>query len=221
MVSFDSRGLSDRISDLLLERILRGELGPGQRLSETALAEELGVSRTPVREALKVLTGSGLIEAIPRRGFFVRGIDASRLRQALDLRYILEMYAAEQGIETVSQEELSKMESLLEECAMMLKAHGAIDYGRYVRRDCDLHRLIVKTSRNELLIDFYGKLSIHLQLAFVRFAQPVRSMRQGHEEHVAIVQAYQSKDKDSLLQALGGQLQRSRGEILGLAENLA
>lgn len=102
----EPRGLSEQVNDLLLEWIVNARLEPGQRLRESALAEELGVSRTPVREALKRLAADGFVTATARRGVYVSEIDRQRLEEILEVRYLLEMYAAERGVERISQEEL-------------------------------------------------------------------------------------------------------------------
>ena len=75
--------------------IASGQLQPGERLFEDRLAEQLGVSRNPVREALRALEGTGLVEVLPRRGAYVSRIDADRVRQLLELRSVIEAYAAE------------------------------------------------------------------------------------------------------------------------------
>jgi DNA-binding GntR family transcriptional regulator len=93
-VGADHRTLRELVADAILERILRGDLAPGARLYEDKLAAELGVSRNPVRESIRALEATGLIEVVPRKGAYVVEIDRSDLVHLLGVRSVLEAYAA-------------------------------------------------------------------------------------------------------------------------------
>jgi DNA-binding GntR family transcriptional regulator len=216
VAAIETRALSDQVNDLLMEWIANSRLKPGQRLKETELARELGVSRTPIREALKGLTASRFVTAMPRKGVFVSEIDSQSLEEILELRYLLEMYAAERGIERISQNELCEMRSLVEGCGSLVNSNRRVEYNRYVQKDCNLHRLIIKTSGNNLLAELYERLAVFLQIARVRLFESRPAMTKGHEEHKAIVAAYEAGDRDRILQALGSHLSRSKKEILEL-----
>lgn len=213
----ENRGLSEQVNDLLLEWIAHGRLKPGQRLKETELAEELGVSRTPVREALKRLAAAGFVIAVPRKGVVVGEVETDRLEEILELRYLLETYAAEGGVERISQDELREMRLLIEGCDAIVDSSGRLEYNRYVRRDCDLHRLIIRTGGNALLGELYERLAVFLQIARVRLFESRPGMVRGHEEHKAILEAYERRDKGRLLRLLGSHLRRSSKEFLELA----
>lgn len=213
----EPRGLSEQVNDLLHEWIVNARLEPGQRLRESALAEELGVSRTPVREALKRLAADGFVTATARRGVYVSEIDSQRLEEILDLRYLLEMYAVERGAERISQQELREMRFLVEGCESLVESSDRLQYNRYVQRDCDLHRLIIRTTGNGLLAELYERLAVFLQIARVRLFEVRPSMARGHEEHKAVMGAYEARDKDRVLLVLGSHLRRSREEILEVA----
>lgn len=88
------RTLREVVADEIHSMIMRGDLAPGERLFEDRLAEQLGVSRNPVREAIRALEGTGLVEVIPRRGAYVSTIDADQVVQLLELRSVIEAYAA-------------------------------------------------------------------------------------------------------------------------------
>lgn len=221
MTAIETRGLSEQVNDLLLERIANAGFHPGQRLKESELAEELGVSRTPIREALKRLAADGFVRVMPRRGVFVSEIDSERLEEILDLRHLLEMYAAERGAERISEEELQEMRLLVEECEPLVGSTDRHDYNGYVQRDCDLHRLVIKAGGNGLLIELYERLAVFLQIARVRLFESRPDMAKGHEEHKAIVEAYEARNGDRLLQALQSHLRRSRDEILQVATSTA
>lgn len=213
----EDRGLSEQVNDLLLEWIAHGRLKPGQRLKETELAEELGVSRTPVREALKGLAAAGFVIAVPRKGVVVSDVETDRLEETLELRYLFEMYAAEGSVERISQDELREMRFLIEECDAIVDSRDRLEYNQYVRRDCDLHRLIIKTGHNALLSELYERLAVFLRIARVRLFESRPDMAKGHEEHKAILEAYERRDKGRLLRLLDSHLRRSSKEFLELA----
>jgi len=215
----EARGLSEQINDLLLEWIISTRFKPGQRLNETLLAEELGVSRTPVREALRSLVARGYLTVIPRRGIYAPQVDVSRLEEALDLRYLMEMYAAERGIESATREQMQKMGVLVQECESLAASRDWHQYNQYVRRDCDIHRLIIEAAGNGLLIEFYERLAVFLQIARVRLFEHRPIMTKGHEEHKLIVRAYETRDRAQLLDELGRHLTRSRRELIEIMKD--
>ena len=213
----ESRALSQQINDLLLEWIAGGELKPGQRLTEIELASQLGVSRTPVREALKTLSASGFVTIVPRRGVFVAEVDIERLEEVVDLRYILEMYAAEKGAERISKQQLEKMIGLLEGCESIVRSTDRRGYAEYAKRDIELHRLIVESSGNRTLVRLHEGLAAHLDIVRARVLEGRPSVEKSHAEHRAIVDSYASGDKHRVLEAVERHLQRSNDHILRVA----
>ncbi len=107
--------LSDQVKDRLLERIVSGELEPGSRIVETRIAREFGISQAPVREALRSLASLGLVEMRPHRGAWVRKPDQDELVEAVQVRGVLEAFAAEQAAVTISDEVILDLERLLDE----------------------------------------------------------------------------------------------------------
>lgn len=95
--------------------ILRGELAPGERLTEDKLAEQLGVSRNPVREAIRTLTAVGLVEAVPRRGAYVATTDLGDLRHLLQIRSVLEGWAAEEAALLGSPDLVAELTRIIED----------------------------------------------------------------------------------------------------------
>src|SRR3954451_8950118 len=102
----ERRALVDKLAAQLQARVLNGELASGTRLRQEALAEEFGVSRTPIREALRKLQASGLVEVQPRRGALVRAPSAREIRAAYEVRAELEGLAAELAARRIHQEQL-------------------------------------------------------------------------------------------------------------------
>jgi len=114
-VGSSHRTLREVVSDEIRQMIIAGDLAPGERLFEDRLAEQLGVSRNPVREALRALEGTGLVEVVPRRGAYVSRFEPDRARQLLDLRSVLESYAAELAARNRTDDDLLAMRDCIEQ----------------------------------------------------------------------------------------------------------
>ena len=130
-------------TELIREAILDGRLDPGSRLKEEELARELGISRTPVREALLMLQAEGLIETVPNRGAVVRTHDAEDLIDLYQLRALLEGYAARQAAARVTDEEIGL---LRESCDRFDKIAGD-DFRELVKENLLFHRAIHRGGR--------------------------------------------------------------------------
>ena len=136
--------LREQVKDVLLERILRGELEPGERLVETRLARELGTSQAPVREALRDLELLRLVESEPFRGSRVRAVDDSQLLPVFPVRAALEELAASEAARNGSD-----VGALDDELESMREAAAAADWRTQIAHDVAFHRTMVELAGNE------------------------------------------------------------------------
>lgn len=151
----------DQVLNVLRERIISGKYLPGHPLSERAIAEEMGVSRLPVREALSKLNGSGLVEIFPNRGAEVRRISASNMESLYRVREALEGMAARLAAERMPSNTLAKNKALSEK-VLELKNFKASDLSNL---GDDLHSKILEGSRNSMLIEMGNSISSLIQYA--------------------------------------------------------
>jgi DNA-binding GntR family transcriptional regulator len=140
--------LRDQVKDVLLERIARGAYRPGQRLVETAIARELGVSQAPVREALRDLDQLGLVVHEPNRGCSVRRVSNSELREAFPVRAALEALASRLAAPRITDADLGRLEALLEE---MVAAARSSDALAQAHANARFHATIVAAAGNATL----------------------------------------------------------------------
>ena len=138
-VGSSHRTLREVVSDEIRQMIVSGELAPGERLFEDRLAEQLGVSRNPVREALRALEGTGLVEVVPRRGAYVSRFEPDRARQLLELRSVFEAYAAEMAARNRTDDDLSPMRECIEQGRKATAENDVVLAAGYHR---DFHKLI-------------------------------------------------------------------------------
>jgi GntR family transcriptional regulator of vanillate catabolism len=185
------------------EMILRGELQPGQRLGEEALAERLGVSRTPIRQALPALAREGLLAAAGRRGFVVRSFSPQDVLDAIETRGLLEGLAARRIAERgASPELLQKLRACLAEGDALLakKRFESADEQRYSEMNGRFHALIVEGAGSRILADTLAH-NDHVPFASARAvafsdapAQLLPVLSYAHRQHHAIVQALENRE---------------------------
>jgi DNA-binding GntR family transcriptional regulator len=140
--------LRDQVKDVLLERIARGDYRPGERLVETAIARELGVSQAPVREALRDLDQLGLVVHEPNRGCSVRRVSNSELAEAFPVRAALEALASRLAAARIGEAGLARLDALLEE---MLAAARSSDALAQAHANARFHATIVAAAGNATL----------------------------------------------------------------------
>ncbi|GEN24314.1 GntR family transcriptional regulator [Halomonas cupida] len=155
------RNLVDQVADYLTEAILSSRFVPGERLSEVALATDLGISRAPVREAARLLESRGLVISRPRRGFFVRSLDAEELSDVFDLRIGLERHAFERVQQRYSAAIDARLSAAIEHLCSV--AEGQRE-GCRIEEDLAFHRLIFELADNTRLLRAFDDLSFELRL---------------------------------------------------------
>ena len=144
------RNASAGAAELIRQAIVDGRVVPGQRLKEEELAQQLGISRTPVREALLVLQTEGLVEASPNRGATVRSYEVSDLADMYELRALLEGNAASRAATRI---DAAALESLHESCARFETLVGGSDVTRLVAENALFHETILAAADSERLAD--------------------------------------------------------------------
>ena len=139
--------LRDVVFNTLRTSILTGELKPGERLMEIHLADKLGVSRTPIREAIRKLELEGLVTMIPRRGAEVAQITEKNLRDVLEVRRALDALAVELACERITEDELAELKKACENFELETKRGNA---NQVAQADVELHDIILKASGNDV-----------------------------------------------------------------------
>lgn len=207
------QSLVDTVTERLEAAIVAGELQPGTRLSEQALAFSLGVSRGPLREAIRRLEGRRLLQRTPHIGVHVANISIEDLKRLLEVREALEGMAARLSATAMTDEEIEQLRHLLEEHAKQEGVQGGTGYYQNPK-DEDFHFCIIKGSRNKwleemLLAGLYDLLRVY------RFKSSKRSGRavQALKEHQAIVDAIASRDPDLSEAAMRRHLRNARAHI--------
>ncbi|HWP98186.1 MAG TPA: GntR family transcriptional regulator [Syntrophomonadaceae bacterium] len=191
-VNLDSyKPLRELVLDAIREAIISGTLKPRERLMEIQLAEELGVSRTPIREALRKLELEGFIVMVPRKGAYVADFSFKDIADVFEIRAALESLAAGLAAERITDEELENMERLLAEKAEAIVRN---DMDKLIEVDTKFHEAIYQASRNKRLWTIINNLREQIQRCRTTSLAVPGRREESLEEHRVIVEAIQSRD---------------------------
>lgn len=183
--------LREIVFEALRNAIIHQVLKPGERLMETQLADELGVSRTPVREAIRKLELEGLVVMVPRRGAYVAGISMQDIHEVFQVRGALEALAASLAAERITPEELEDLERQLVKEAEETETNNLKSI---VQIDTSFHDIVYKAARNQRLIQMINNLQEQLQrFRSASLARPGRS-KTALVEHKNIAEALAARD---------------------------
>lgn len=197
------RTLRRHAYDTLREMILSGKLHPGERLSEVRLSAKLGVSRTPLREALMQLDTEGLVIGRPNSGYVVAHFDLERICELLVAREGLDGYAAELAAETASDEALLPLKAVMQEIEELSRAKTRAP--EHIARELELglkiHEVIVAATGNRVLEEMTRRVYEQLQLALWLEVLWIDLSGEAVEEHRAIVDAVLARDANRAREA--------------------
>ncbi|MBO1074568.1 GntR family transcriptional regulator [Roseomonas marmotae] len=186
-----TRSLASLVAQEIEHLILAGEIEPGERLNEQALAARLGVSRGPVREAVRGLERSGLVVAVVNQGSYVRKVSVEEALDVFDIRVALTSHAAERVAARAAPALLAPMEDLL---ARLTEAEQANDAAGYYALNLEFHAALFEAAGNPRAARLYADLGKELHLFRRRVLLQPENMRQSNAEHAAILRALRAGD---------------------------
>ena len=193
--------IAEQVYDLLKKKIIYPEIMPGERLLEIGLCESLKVSRTPVREAFRLLQQDGLVERIPQGGVQVTDLSLDDLREVSALRTVLEVYAAELACEKISDEEIEQLEGLMSKTAAMIDAEREgeeIDVAEFSGLNTAFHDIVCDAAQSSYL----SKILEIVRLPILRFRpfslEDKNHRTRGWEEHKLMIALLRKRDKEGL-----------------------
>jgi DNA-binding GntR family transcriptional regulator len=193
--------LNQQVYELLKEQILTGTFTPGQRLSINAIAKQLDISVTPVRDALRRLAADELVTMLPRRGTFVAEFNRQGVRETFQARRIIEGASAEK-LDRISDQTIRRMEEIVDQQDSLRDGTRFVNYEAHITLETEFHRHLVDLLGNERIARFYGELRWPMQLIRGLFyTNNVRADRTV-TEHRAIVKAMKEKDTEKLKRAI-------------------
>jgi len=206
---------SVQAANILRGKILSGAFELGQRLNEVELAGQLGISRSPLREGIRQLAEEGLVRLISGRGSFVASFEPDEIRDLLEVRMALDVFATGLAADRATEREIDDLARKLED------ATDSLQHADRVQDPwtADFHLGVYQASHNSKLYE-QGKV-IHTQLRFARFRSGAAQDRleQAHQEHLQILQALRAHDAETARKSMRHHLEQSRYHILDVVDH--
>jgi len=204
-----ARVLTDWVTETLRLAILRGHFAPGEKIDQELIARELDVSRTPIREALKVLDSEGFVEIRPHRGAFITKLDEKDVRNVYEVRTLIEAELVRRVTPDIPASVLDELDEGLAKVGKRPE-----DRERHVEADIGFHDELARHAENELFEEILESLTNRI-MRVRRFAQlqPQYHMVQSHQEHRGILEAMQRRDAEKAAALMKEHLVKSAERI--------
>lgn len=208
--------LSDVAFDALRRQIISLELAPGLRLNLDKVAEDFGISATPLREALNRLAAQKLVRIEAYRGFIVEPLlNEEQLRNLSTVRHLLEQHAISASVRQMDDAALDVQFKQVEEMDRLI-ARQPFDAMGFNELDQQFHTGIVAAVGNDVLVDTYKSLNVHVQIARLFQQRGIQHSSPANEEHRALVTSIAKRDEAAALKALKTHIDNGQARLLGL-----
>lgn len=206
--------LHERVADTLREEIFNGALAPGSFVDEVLMCERLQISRTPLREALKVLSAEGLVRHEPRRGCFVNEVTEQDLDEIFPVIALLEGRCAFEAARKACDADLDVLDTLHQQLQAHAQAKRIVDY---YQTNFSIHEAIITLANNRWLAQVIGDLRKILKLARLQQLHAPGRLQQSLSEHLAVFAAIKARDSEGAEMAMRTHLTRQREALRELA----
>lgn len=203
---FDS--LTENIAEIMRERILKGEYKIGEKIKETHVAEELRVSRTPIRKAFKQLEEEGLIEYIPNRGCFAKGFTKRDIEDIYAIRKALEELTTEWAVDRITDDDIDAMK---EKCDKMQEYVDKGDSAKVLSVNKEFHEIIYGATGSRFMSQVLRSYKEYIEQTTRPIFYEPKFLQQIVDEHRAIVAGFEKRDLDEAVSAMSTHMTNSMG----------
>lgn len=187
------KNLGDEVYEILKNKIIYHELKPGERIIDKHLAEELGVSRSLVRQALTILEKEELVKTIPRSGFYVKKITKREVEELYDIRGLLEAFATRLAVPEIPDDDITYLDKIFKEAEKDL-AKDKVD--KFIEADAELHKVIINNCGNKLLRKLINKYNNRYVFYRIIDLSRVERAKEAYHEHSDIFNAVKNRDTE-------------------------
>jgi DNA-binding GntR family transcriptional regulator len=191
VISIPRAALHEQVAQRLRTMLVEGHITPGAKLNERELAQVLHVSRTPLREAIKMLAAEGLVELLPNRGAIAVSLGEADVLHTFEVMAGLEGMNGELAAQRITDAELAEIKAMHFE---MLAAYTRADLSNYYRLNAKIHRAINAAAKNPVLTATYTQVNARLQALRFRSNQDGAKWKRAMKEHEKMVEALQARD---------------------------
>jgi DNA-binding GntR family transcriptional regulator len=201
------------VTTAIRQRILSGEFAPGEPLRQEALADELGVSRVPIREAITRLTGEGLLFNVPHKGAYVAQLSIAEVQETFEIRLRLEPWLFAQAIPHITDAEIDKADRLVNEM-------DGVDSGQWGQLNWRLHETLYVPARRDITLQMLRVLHDRSDRYFRFQVMQVPIREQSHREHMALIDACRKRDAKLGARLLEQHVKVAAQQIVSVVETI-
>ena len=210
--------LKNQVIAEIQKAIIDGRLKPGERLNEAQISKEMGLSKSPVREAIKELTAGGILIAEPFKGTYVKGLSRKEARELFSLRRILETHAIELILPDITQKDLNSLGRIIEK---MKVAAEKGDKKRLSDLDLNFHRQIIELSGHELLSEIWDKIVVRARIYLYQKSQVIGDLNKLYLLHKNLFELLREKDTEIVKKTLEDHLNHTLNKALDILDGRA
>ncbi|MEO6016616.1 MAG: GntR family transcriptional regulator [Polaromonas sp.] len=203
IIAIPRAALHEQVTHRLRQMLVENRIPPGAKLNERELSEVLNVSRTPLREAIKMLAAEGLVELLPNRGAIAVELTEADVRNTFEVMAGLEAQSGELAAERITDAELAEVKAMHFE---MLAAYTRRDLPAYYRLNAAIHRAINAAAKNPVLMSTYNQVNARLQALRFRSNQNEEKWRDAVKEHEQMVAALSARDPAAMRAVMASHL---------------
>lgn len=211
IISIPRATLHDQVAQRLRQMLVESQIPPGAKLNERELAQVLQVSRTPLREAIKMLAAEGLVELLPNRGAIAVELDEADVLNTFEVMAGLEALSGELAAQRITQAELSEIKAMHFE---MLAAWTRRDLSSYYRLNSLIHEAINKAAKNPVLTATYTQVNARLQALRFRSNQDEDKWKRAMGDHERMIAALDARDPQAMRDVLNAHLDNKRDVVI-------
>jgi DNA-binding GntR family transcriptional regulator len=211
IIAIPRAALHEQATQCLRQMLVEGRIAPGAKLNERELCEELNVSRTPLREAIKTLAAEGLVELLPNRGAIAVELSEADVLNTFEVMAGLEGQSGELAAQRITEAELAEIRAMHFE---MMAAYTRRDLSSYYRLNAAIHRAINAAARNPVLTATYTQVNARLQALRFRSNQDGEKWTRAMQEHEQMIEALQAHDSAALRAVLLAHLGHKRDVVV-------
>ncbi|MBI2771215.1 MAG: GntR family transcriptional regulator [Burkholderiales bacterium] len=211
IISIPRAALHEQVAQRLRQMLVENQIPPGAKLNERELAEILQVSRTPLREAIKMLAAEGLVELLPNRGAVAVELDEAAVLNTFEVMGGLEAMSGELAATRITDGELSEIKAMHFE---MKAAWTRRDLSAYYRLNSQIHRAINAAAKNPVLTTTYNQVNARLQALRFRSNQDEEKWKRAMGEHDRMIEALENHDAAAMSKVLGTHLQNKLDVVI-------
>jgi DNA-binding GntR family transcriptional regulator len=211
VIAIPRAALHEQVAHRLRQMLVEGAIAPGAKLNERELAELLSVSRTPLREAIKMLAAEGLVELLPNRGAIAVSLTEEDVLNTFEVMAGLEGLSGELAAQRITPAELAEIQAMQFE---MMAAYTRRDLSTYYAINARIHRAINAAAKNPVLLTVYNQVNARLQALRFRSNQDGEKWKAAVKEHERMIEALSARDAAGMRAVLVAHLHNKRDVVL-------